>query len=117
MSNAATRRAIHTKKLYEEMTRKVLIEHELKLKEDSKCSPRTNASEYMEGYAHSTWVPIDVTKYQIYPLYKKDDAITFWTHNPTASYHAAAASHKPPTIRKITRFSKPISEQLDTQFH
>lgn len=109
MSNAATRRAIHAKKLYEEMTRKVLIEHELKLKEETVC--QRNSSEYMDGFAHSTWIPIDITKHQIYPLYKKDDAITFWTHN---TGHNAT---KPSTIRKITRFSKPIDEQLDTQFH
>lgn len=112
MSIAATRRAIHTKKLYEDMTRKVLIEHELKLKEESVC-PR-NSTEYMDGFAHSSWVPIDMTKHQIYPLYKKDDAITFWTHNVASK---TAITNKPPTIRKITRFSKPIGEQLDTQFH
>lgn len=106
MSIAATRRAIHEKKLYEEMTRKVLIEHELKLKEETVC--QRNSTEYMNGFSHSTWIPIDITKHQIYPLYNKDDAITFWTHTKGT---------KPSTIRKITRFSKPIDEQLDTQFH
>lgn len=114
MSNAATRRAIHAKKLYEEMTRKVLIEHELKLKEEAMRCERNASSEYMDGFAHSTWIPIDVTKHQIYPLYKKDDAITFYTHNPGSTSNKTT---KPPTIRKITRFSKPIGEQLDTQFH
>lgn len=100
-----TRKAIYEKRLYEEVTRKVLIEHELKMKEIPNV-PRE--SEYMKNFAHSNWIPIDEEKHKIYPVYGIDDAITFWT---------SSTGTKPNTIRKITKFSKPIGEQLDTQFH
>lgn len=99
-----SRREIYCNRLYDEMARKVIIEHEME-RQPSGVRVSAYADHYRLGTDSYTSV---IGKHDAFPLYKINDAVTFWS---------AQRGTRLTTMRKNTQFSKPIYEQLDTQFH
>lgn len=108
-----SRREIYCNRLYDEMARKVIIEHE-RMEQQKKHEQAPSLSEYIEHYTQTierSVIGNDSTKHDAYPLYKINDALTFW------SMQKGKSSKNNTSMGKNTEFSKPICEQLDTQFH
>lgn len=100
-----SRKANYLQKAYEENARNVLINHELQEKREAQ---EKLISEYKVNYSQMTTIlQNDCSNNINYPLYNADAIITFWSANKFV---------KSLTIRKQTKFSRPISEQLDQQF-
>lgn len=99
-----SRKEVYIQKAYEETARNVLIQHEMKQKQQAQ---ERLISDYMQQFSQASPAQTDFSHHYRHPLYSIDDAITIWSVNKAT---------KPPTIRKQTKFSRPISEQLDQQF-